>query len=507
MPHAPSHAPSHALLAQLHRAAIEGVLPYPHTFAAVERWLARRETAAPVHILALGKAAPEMARGALSALQQYGELCAGGVIIAAHRPDDGTALPLTVGDHPTPDLGSLAAADAIARTVSAVNEGDDILVLLSGGTTSLCAAPCAELSAFIGHPADAQTLIADAMDAMAAAGMAIHEMNAIRRRLLRWGAGRLATALAARGARSVQVMAVSDVAGDEPSVIGSGPCTADPLQLEEVLAICDAYGLRSLFPPELARVLGLQGAANVVVTPPAPSHAAFDRVHFTVVAGLDQALRGAAHAAEAASVEQVLVVPEPLAGDAGTLGAIVAQTALRCARSGPASTILIWGGEPTVRTIDDAAAFDDDDAMEHEMDAVLTAERETLMGHPLAAALVGGAVEPLGGRMQTLALAAAIELDAHAATDPEADRITILAAGTDGRDGPTDAAGAIVDRDTARDIQRAGRDPERDLKRWCSHYALDAAGALLRTGPTGTNVTDVVIAHISARRHLRLHPD
>ena len=433
-----------------------------------------------------------MARGALAALGDGGVVCAGGIIIAAHRPaGEAIPLPLRVGDHPLPDIGSLAAADAIAAAVSEVNVGDHILVLLSGGTTSLCAAPCAELVSLEGHPADAQQHIADAMNQMMAHGLAIHEMNAIRRRLLRWGAGRLSTALHARGAGEIQVMAISDVIGDDPAVIGSAPCTADPLQAEELLALCDVHSLRSAFHPTIARALGLAGSAHVAISTAPPSHPAFERVRYEVIASNADACRAASAESAHRGIEHVVTADEPLQGDAEELGAAIAQVALRYAErlavaadddtrgahpdiDSSQGAILIWGGEPTMHTLGRDAG-DEDEALAHEN------------------------VAPLGGRMQALALAASLALDNAVFSQPAARRITILAAGTDGRDGPTDVAGAIVDVFTPTLIRRMGRDPSRDLQRLCSYHALNSAGALVRTGPTGTNVMDIVIAHIGAR--------
>ncbi len=487
---------SHALLARLYRAAIEGVSPFPRTHERVQAWLDARASspapaspAAPVHVLALGKAAPEMARGALHALAERDVPCAGGIVVAAHRPDsDITApLPLRVGDHPIPDIGSLAAADAIAAAVSQVGAGDDVLVLLSGGTTALCAAPCAELTAFVGHPAEAQQVIAGAMSTMMTQGMAIHEMNAIRRRLLRWGAGRLATALHARGARAVHVMAVSDVVGDDPAVIGSAPCTADPLDQATLLAICDAHGLRSEFDITLSRALGLSGQTSVPITPPPATHPAFARVTYEIVAGNADAREAAARAAYDAGISEVVVADVPLEGEAEWLGATIADLAVRHAASAAHGAVLVWGGEPTVYL---------------EVHRVLDDEQ---LG-PGDVAWGADVSFPPGGRMQALALEAALRLEQLASTNADARRITLLAAGTDGRDGPTDAAGAIVDAGTPMDARRAGRDPSHDRDRYDSHRALDAAGALLRTGPTGTNVMDVVIVAIGERPASRAAP-
>lgn len=434
-----------------------------------------------------------MADGAVAALHSAGLEPAGGLVVAAHKPDAppawGSPLALRVGDHPIPDIGSLAAADAIAAAIAHVAPGDDVLVLLSGGTTALCAAPCAELSLAVGHPADAQRCIAAAVDTMLARGLAIHEMNTIRRRLLRWGGGRLATALAARGARAIRVFAISDVIGDDPAVIGSGPCTPDPCAPDEVLALCDAYGLRATLDAPLLRALGLAGSGATTVVPPATTHPAFERVAYSVIARNHDACSAAADAARAAGVTEVIAADEVLQGDAAALGTAIARVALRHAMSEPSDAMLVWGGEPTVVLTphDDDADLEDDALAERLADDEPTA--------------------PLGGRMQALALAAALALESPEALVPygmvqdartHAARIAILAAGTDGRDGPTDAAGAIVDAITAPLVRRAGRDPDVDLRRHRSYHALERAGALLRTGPTGTNVMDLVLVHIRA---------
>jgi hydroxypyruvate reductase len=162
------------------------------------------------------------------------------------------------------------------------------------------------------------------------------------------------------------------------------------------------------------------------------------------------------------------------------LGDELARHALDLAATLPRRERALWiaGGEPVVHlrgTVERALAADDAD---------------------------GTPDEPMkGGRMQALALAAALRLEERALdTDDYAWRVTVLAAGTDGRDGPTDAAGAIVDCATPLNARRFGRRrPERDLATGRSWFSLDAAGDLLRTGPSGTNVMDVVALLIEAR--------
>ncbi len=492
-------ATPHALLTALHRAAIQGVSPFPRTQHRVAEWLAMRGDNAPVHVLALGKAAPDMAAGALHALRAAGVAIAGGLVVAAHRPSDLSIdpLPLRVGDHPIPDIGSLAAADAIANSIAQIDVGDDVLVLLSGGSSSLCAAPCAELVSLVGHPAEAQTHLANAMQQMMDRGLAIHQMNAIRRRLLRWGAGRLATAIHARGARATHVLAFSDVLGDDPAVIGSAPCTADPLLYSTVLGLCDAFGLRTVFPAPIARALGLEGSDHVAIMPPAATHPAFTRVTYEVIASNAEAQRAAVQAARSTGIEHAEMVDVLLEGEAESLGGAIAQTALSVARRHDGAALLVFGGEPVVMGMHDERRLFGDDDERHDPEPSpaddddgnpLRAYQQLIMP-PHAGDPSHGEV-PLGGRMQALALDGAVSM-----TD-DAKRITILAAGTDGRDGPTDAAGAIVDANSALLIRRAGRDPARDLQRLRSYKALDSADALLRTGPTGTNVMDIVLVFL-----------
>jgi hydroxypyruvate reductase len=187
---------------------------------------------------------------------------------------------------------------------------------------------------------------------------------------------------------------------------------------------------------------------------PKPGDPAFARVETRLIASNRLALEAAATRASALGLAPQVMEPV-LSGEAADAGRRIAATVLTyCQRSGSqpeaAPACLIWGGETTVT--------------------------------------LGEAPSGRGGRSQELALAAAERL----AAAPAGTAPTTLAAGTDGRDGPTDAAGAIVDPDTWAAVRRAGRDPARDLAAHDAYPALDAAGALLRPGLTGTNVMDVV---------------
>jgi hydroxypyruvate reductase len=329
--------------------------------------------------------------------------------------------------------------------VHRVVPGDAVVVLLSGGTSSLVGAPVAGVS-----EADLDALWRLLLES----GLDIHTMNAVRRRFTRWGGGRLAVALAGR---SVDVLAISDVPGDDPADIGSGPCAADPLTAADVERLLGAAGLLPRLPPALVALLRDPTPA---LRTPGRSHPAIAAVRTRIVASNRDAVRAAAAHARGLGWK-VRAASAPLTGDARAAGARTAAGLLHTALDGAGvhseTVCIVAGGETTValgpRGIEDDAA-------------------------------------PHGGRCQELALAAARVL-AGSGAGPAA---ALLAAGTDGRDGPTDAAGAVVDGDTWQAIRAAGRDPARDLAMHDSYPALDAAAALLRTGATGTNVMDLVIA-------------
>jgi hydroxypyruvate reductase len=252
----------------------------------------------------------------------------------------------------------------------------------------------------------------------------------------------------------VRVFVVSDVIGDDLASIGSGPCVPDRTTAAEVRAQLAAAGLWDRLPAAARRLVSAAESGETPETPK-PGDRAFARVTLELVASNRLALEAAAERAAALGLTPV-VADAPLAGEAGAMGAGLAATLLQdCARrripqpNSGGRPCLIWGGETTVT--------------------------------------LGSSPTGLGGRCQELALAAA------RAMEGAAPGIALLAAGTDGRDGPTDAAGAIVDGTTWRAVAAAGRDPARDLAAHDAYHALDAAGALLRPGLTGTNVMDVVI--------------
>jgi hydroxypyruvate reductase len=385
-----------------------------------------------------------MASTAVAELRRRRSRPAGGLVVGpAPGPSPDASLRYIQGDHPEPGPGSTAAAEALAEIAAEITAEDEVWVLLSGGTSSLIGAPEAGLT-----PSELSAIYS----LLLGSGLDIAAMNRIRKRFSRWGAGKLARALTPA---RVHVYVVSDVIGDDLASIGSGPCVPDPTTASEVRRLLERVGLWRRM-PEAARTLVRSVEAGSIPETPKPGDQAFARVTLELIASNRLALDAAATRATELGLTP-LVAETLISGEASTAGATLAATLLHnCVqqpipqpnlRRGP--LCLIWGGETTV----------------------------SLGDNPIG----------LGGRSQELALAAAQTLKRAP------DGVALLAAGTDGRDGPTDAAGAIVDNRTWTTITTAGRDPARDLSAHDAYHALDAAGALLRPGLTGTNVMDVVI--------------
>jgi hydroxypyruvate reductase len=428
------------LLESIHAAAVAGAQPGPATRAAVARL--PLESGEPPRVLALGKAAHAMATAAVQALAGRGMEPAGGIVVAPETgPAPHPALGVHAGDHPVPGPRSRAAAEAVAR--AAATPGGDAIVLLSGGASSLVGAPLPGAGI---TPDDLAELTA----ALLGAGVDIGTLNAVRKRVSRWGAGRLAVALAPA---AVHCLAVSDVIDDDLASIGSGPCVPD-VHTAAVLAVrLRGSGVWGRLPPAVARFLADPARGET----PKSDHPAFRRTRAEVILGNVHAREAAGAHARTLGCGAVIVHHQPLLGEASACGARLAELLVERAAAGARGECHVWGGEPTVT-------------------------------------LAGASPDALGGRMQELVLSAAAVL--HRA-GPAAAHVALLAAGTDGRDGPTDAAGAHADAGTWARIAAAGRDPAADLAAHRSHAALDTTGSLLRTGLTGTNVADVVIGLVA----------
>jgi glycerate 2-kinase len=386
--------------------------------------------AGDVLVVGAGKAVVAMTRAARAVIA--GE--ARGVVIAPRGgtlPDLGGVVEVAVAGHPVPDAAGEAATTRLLEATASAGVDTLVLVLLSGGASALLVAPAPGLTL-----ADKQAVTTRLL----AAGADITSFNTVRKHCSRVKGGGLARA--ARGAVGLWALVLSDVVGDDPAIIASGPTVPDPSTYADAATALARYLDPGEVPPAIAAHIA-RGVAGKVFETLKPGDPLLASMHTTVIGGNGDAVAGAASAARARGYATE-VLAAPLTGDASEAGTRLAARLLAAPRDRPVA--LVAGGETTVRVV------------------------------------AGGR----GGRSQQLALAAAIAL----AGTPT----VLLAAGTDGVDGPTDAAGACVDGETVTRARALGHQPAQALAATDSYPLLDATGDLVRTGPTGTNVADVVVA-------------
>jgi glycerate 2-kinase len=419
----PPAAPSRALLESLFRSAVAAAHP--------DHCLPPNLPDAPAHgrlvILAAGKAAGAMTQVAERHYEALPLERIAGLAVTRHgygRPT--VRIPVIEAGHPVPDKAGISATTRALKLADAADAEDLVLVLLSGGASANWIAPAAGLAL---EEKQAATR------ALLKSGAAIGEINTVRKHLSRIKGGRLAQR--AYPARLV-TLAISDVPGDEPAVIGSGPTIPDPSTLADARAIVARYGL--VLPEAVSRAL--EDPRNET---PKPGAEVFAGTDYRIVARPADALAAAAERAKAAGYECIMLGGR-LQGEAREVAAEHARRALALRAEGRRSVILS-GGELTV----------------------------TLRGHGQ------------GGPNQEYALSLAIHLGG-------APGVSGLAADTDGTDGgggrADDPAGAFVDETTLTRAQVAGLDPAAFLADNNSTGFFNGIGDLFRPGPTFTNVTD-----------------
>lgn len=360
-------------------------------------------------LLAIGKAAPAMARAAQVSIGDCKTIIVSHDVDAAEFP----GAQVFTASHPVPDQRSIAAAKAIENAVSALGACDHILALISGGASALVCAPVAGIS------------LADKVAVnrlLLGAGLDISAMNLVRQNLSRIkGGGLLRMATPA----TVRALILSDVIGNDLRVVASGPTLAPIGTRSQAKAVLKDAGLWQEIPATVRDHLSLDDIENV----PAP------RSENHLIGSNEHSV-----AAMAAVAPGAVIHAAPLEGDVGDATKIVADKG---------AGVHLFGGETTVR-------------------------------------LTG---QGLGGRNQELALRVAIEAEKNDWRDDW----VFLSGGTDGRDGPTDAAGGLVDAGTLSRMRAAGINPGDCLGNNDSYHGLKASGDLLMTGATGTNVADLQV--------------
>jgi glycerate 2-kinase len=397
-----------------------------------------------VVVLAVGKAAGAMARAAERALGRHLD---GGLAIDVSARQRPGRLPLLVAGHPVPDARGLRAAREACALADGLGRHDLLLVLLSGGASALLPAPAEGIGL-----ADKARVTADLL----AAGATIHELNVVRKHLSRLKGGGLAR-LAAPA--RVVCLALSDVVGDDLATIGSGPTHPDPSTFAVAIAVLKRRGVLRRAPAAVRRRLAA-GARGRRPETPKPGDPCFARVRTRVLGSGGLSLAAAARTAHRLGLRPRLLTAR-LSGEAREVAPVLLarlRAWQQSCRPSSRPLCLLAGGETTVTVHG--------------------------RGH--------------GGRNQELALAAVEAL----ARFPSPAVVATLA--TDGRDGRSDGAGAVVDDTTlARGRARGLEEPASALARNDSARYLQAVGDQLRTGPTGTNVADVVALLASPARKPR----
>lgn len=335
------------------------------------------------------------------------------------------------GGHPLPDLSGLRATEHILTDLAEIRKADRIIFLLTGGASSLLVAPAPGLSL-----SDKVSVT----DRLLRSGATIQELNAVRKHLSAVKGGRLLERL--EPANSVLSLIISDVIGDDLSAIGSGPMAADPTTYKDALDILEAYSLMEEVPPLVNNHLQ-RGATGDVAETPKPGSSVLDIAEHRILASNQNSLRAAEACAHSLGFK-VNVFAYDMVGDVHECATSYAQMLLRL-RGGPPCALLA-GGELTLE--------------------------------------VTGTGK--GGRSQEFALVVARELAG-------CEGVEVLAAGTDGTDGPNDAAGAFANGESWEGGRLLGLEGSTFLANNDSHTFFDSQRALLKTGPTGTNVNDLVV--------------
>jgi glycerate 2-kinase len=345
--------------------------------------------------------------------------------------------------HPVPDQAGLDATKYILAEIEQCTAANLVLCAFSGGGSALTPAPRPPLS-FLEKQQTTELLLVS--------GATIEEMNALRKHLSLGKGGQLAQL--AYPATVVSLL-LSDVVGDPLDVIASGPTVADPSTFADCLAIIERYGLTDKLPASVLKVLH-DGASARIADTPKPGDPVFKKVQNLVVGSNRAALLAAA--AEARRLEyNVLVLSSFMQGEAREIAQALTAIGKEIVCSDnpiPSPACVLAGGETTVT--------------------------------------IGGRGK--GGRNQELALAAALALRDWA-------HIALLSAGTDGTDGPTDAAGAFADGETCRKARQRGMNPADYLAKNDSYNFFDQLGQLFKTGPTRTNVMDLMCLLVDKRSH------
>lgn len=390
-----------------------------------------KESGGRLIVAAFGKAACPMAKAARDCL---GDVISSGVAITkyGHAEEKPEGIEVYEAGHPVPDENGLKATEGAIKLVSGAGEGDTVLCLISGGGSALLVSPIKGITLN-----DKQRIT----DGLLKSGADINSLNAVRKHISKVKGGRLAEL--AFPAKVVSLI-LSDVLGDRLDVIASGPTAPDTTSYADALSVLSEFGLMDKAPAPVIDVLQ-RGLKGEIPDTPKKGSPVF-RLTENIIIGNNAKALDAAKAKASAMGLDAETVSTGISGEARDAGRALAKRAVQIKRSrkNGLPVCLLSGGETTV----------------------------TVRG--------GG----MGGRNTELALAFAMEVRGM-------EGITLLSAGTDGADGPTDAAGAFADGQTAQRALALGIEAGEHLERNDSYGFFKRAGGLFVTGPTRTNVMDV----------------
>ena len=395
-------------------------------------------------VVGAGKASAQMARAAEELL---GDRISDGLIIVKHGHTAALERIRQIeAGHPVPDEAGMRGTREIIKLLNGLDEQTLVLCLFSGGGSALLVSPVEGITL-----SDKQAVT----NVLLRAGATIQELNAVSKHLSAVKGGRLAeTAFPA----TLITLMLSDVIGDQLDVIASGPTVPDSTSFRDALDVIHKYSLEQKIPGSVFSLLHL-GVAGMIPETPKSGAAFFQRTRNTIVGSIQQSLEAALKRAAELGYQSEIIA-SGLCGEARDAARMLARTALRA------------------------------------RDALKPGEQRCLLSGGETVVTVRG--NGTGGRNQELALAFALEISGEQG-------ITMLSAGTDGTDGPTDAAGAMVDGDTPGIARSFGLDPAAYLENNDSYTFFrrldDRSGERyhLKTGPTGTNVMDIQILLIEGK--------
>lgn len=394
---------------------------------------------ARVYVVGGGKAGATMAQGLETVLGD--RISAGVVTVKRGHLAPVSRVTVHEAGHPIPDAAGVRGAEAVMRLAQQAGADDLVFCLLSGGGSALLPLPYPGLT--LAEKQQVTSLLLEC-------GASIDEINVIRKHLSRLKGGQLARAVAPA---TLVTLVLSDVVGDPLDSIASGPTVPDPSTYEDCLDLLAGYELLDRLPASVRTHLR-QGQAGTHPETPKPGDDIFARGQ-TVIVGNNRMALQAARAAAAALGYTTLVLSSRLQGETrhiARMHAAIAQEIVHHGEPLAPPACVISGGETTV----------------------------TIRG------------DGLGGRNQEFALAAALDIAGL-------ESVVMLSGGTDGTDGPTDAAGAIATGNTVAQAREHGLDAAQFLRRNDAYHFFTALDDLLMTGPTGTNVMDIHLILVGQR--------